>query len=232
MAWNDHEVFKNRITIRGKLKFETQVHVGSGETQVLDVRNSVLKLKDGRPYIPASSLKGAIRSEVERVAKTQGLPVCNSMTRKASPKDDAAEKQDEPCIVCGMFGSQEVAAHIVIHDAFPSDSSVTLNFQPHVGIDRKSGVKVDKALFSFETISPETSFNFEMVIENIDRDDERMKVLKYVIYEMREGFIQLGGKKSTGLGMFKLLDCEVTERRQENYTEVKKEELDTFLSDK
>lgn len=228
MIWKDHDIFRNRITIRGKLKFETQLHVGTGEAPALDVRNSVLKLKDGIPYIPASSLKGVMRSEVERVAKARNLPICDPTNPEASPKCHE-DNQDEPCIVCMMFGSKKVAAHIFVQDAFPSDSSVGFNFQPHVGIDRKSAVKEEQALYSFETISPETLFDFEFAIENIDRDDERMKILKYVIYEMKEGFIQLGGKKSTGLGAFRLIECEVFERCRENYTEIKREGLDEFL---
>ena len=232
MAWKDHDSFKNRITIKGKLKFGTQFHVGTGEIQVLDARNSVLKLKDGKPYIPASSLKGVIRSEVERIANAHKKDVCDPLNPKASPQCHDFNNQDEPCIVCRMFGSQKLATHILVQDAFPSDSSVDFNFQPHVGINRKSGVKEEGALYSFETISPETSFDFEMVIENIDRDDERMEILKYVIYEMREGFLQFGGKKSTGLGMSKLVDCKVLERRREKYTDIKREKLEAFLGDR
>lgn len=231
MEWNDHERFKNRIVLRGKIRFETQVHVGSGESQVLGIENAVLKLRDGRPYIPASSIKGVLRSEVERVARARGLVVCDPLNPKAFPNCHNPDNKKEPCIVCGIFGSQKVAGHLIVQDALHSNSVVNLNFQPHVGIDRKSGVQHERAFYSFETVSPEALFDFEVIIENIGRDDERMGLLKYVFYEMKEGLIQLGGKKSAGLGMFRLVDCEVSERTQQKYTEMKKESLDAFLGD-
>jgi len=48
-------------------------------------------------------------------------------------------------------------------------------------------------------LQPGINFDFEMIIENID-DQPRLHILKFLIRELTEGWIQIGGKRSIGLG--------------------------------
>lgn len=64
---------------KGKLETKTILHVGSGEG---DDRTDACVVKvrrnDGTlcPVIPGSSLKGALRSHVERIASSLGIETC------------------------------------------------------------------------------------------------------------------------------------------------------------
>jgi len=51
--------FQNRYVVRGIIVAETPIHIGAGNESMNPVEpdNSVIKDKDGKPYIPGSSLK-------------------------------------------------------------------------------------------------------------------------------------------------------------------------------
>jgi len=53
---------------------ETPIHIGAGNESMNPVEpdNSVIKDKDGKPYIPGSSLKGALRSWLESFLRGGG----------------------------------------------------------------------------------------------------------------------------------------------------------------
>jgi len=63
--------FQNRYVVRGIIVAETPIHIGAGNESMNPVEpdNSVIKDKDGKPYIPGSSLKGALRSWLESFLK-------------------------------------------------------------------------------------------------------------------------------------------------------------------
>jgi len=66
--------FQNRYVVRGIIVAETPIHIGAGNESMNPVEpdNSVIKDKDGKPYIPGSSLKGALRSWLESFLRGGG----------------------------------------------------------------------------------------------------------------------------------------------------------------
>jgi CRISPR-associated protein Csm3 len=68
----EHNLLVNRYRFVGTLELETALHVGSGQASSL-TEASVVRGASGEPLIPGSSLKGALRSAVERIAPL--LPV-------------------------------------------------------------------------------------------------------------------------------------------------------------
>jgi len=78
------------IVITGVIINEAPLRVGKGRGELGEPTDlPVEKLPDGTPYIPGSSLKGALRSLAERIANAMGLRICNVFSR-TSPCELAA----------------------------------------------------------------------------------------------------------------------------------------------
>lgn len=79
-----------KLFIDGKIKALTGLHIGGSKTDAAigDIDNCVIKTSEGVPYIPGSSLKGKLRSLLE---KKENKDLCN------------CGKKD--CIICVIFGS-------------------------------------------------------------------------------------------------------------------------------
>lgn len=75
----------SRYRITGRLVMETALHIGGGEyTSITD--SPVVKLPTGEPFIPGSSIRGAFRAAVERLA-----PVVAPRVRTCALSDDAPD---------------------------------------------------------------------------------------------------------------------------------------------
>jgi CRISPR/Cas system CSM-associated protein Csm3 (group 7 of RAMP superfamily) len=58
-----------RLEVRGELKLLTPMHIGSGERLGVVTDDPVVRFAnqpDGTPFIPGSSLRGVLRSRLER----------------------------------------------------------------------------------------------------------------------------------------------------------------------
>lgn len=67
------ETFENRYVIQARLVAQTALRVGTGGDETAQPSASdlpVLKGADDQPYIPGSSLRGVIRSQLERIVRT------------------------------------------------------------------------------------------------------------------------------------------------------------------
>ncbi|RLJ03191.1 MAG: hypothetical protein DRP08_03835 [Candidatus Aenigmatarchaeota archaeon] len=72
----DYRTIKSRYRFTGTLTLETALHIGSG--QIATVTDSpILRNAAGEPFIPGSSLKGAFRAAVARIAPNLGLQACD-----------------------------------------------------------------------------------------------------------------------------------------------------------
>ena len=92
-----------KIVITGKIKTETGLSIG-GATVGLDIGgmdNPVIKTAEGKPYIPGSSLKGKMRSLLE---KANGLATDDKRIYVV-PNEISIHMCNEPeCVVCTIFG--------------------------------------------------------------------------------------------------------------------------------
>lgn len=140
MPNNDFDKLTSRIEIKGVLTNLTQLHIGTavkdslGETEGTD--NPLIKIKIGEenvPYIPGSSLKGVFRNFIERIASSAGQSVCNPLDHKSA----CQKESDKQCIVCQIFGSQQIASHVYISDALPlPETEYTIHIKPGIAINR------------------------------------------------------------------------------------------------
>ena len=149
-----------------------------------------------RYVIPGSSLKGVFRSRIEFMCRSVGIEACRG--------------DDEPCgrcVPCWLFGSAERRGRLRFHTAELSGAeprNVT-----RVAIDRVTGGARDGNLFTTESIAGE----FNIHITNPSRlgvPEEALKlvreVLGWVLLDLHEGFIGLGGTTSRGAGTICLMN--------------------------
>jgi len=203
LKYSDFDEIKVIVEVEGELIAETPVRVGAGrgegvhslvDSPLLRIPMIKERILKSVPYIPGSSLKGVLRTECEILAK--------SMFERSSNLNEILE---------GIFGSQELASHIICFDAYPTSEVVTF-VKPGIRINRTLASVHPGGLYKEEYIAPGTLFGFKLRIINIDLDDEkdiRAQLLKALLRKMKEHGIQVGGRKSIGAGLVRLRKCTI-----------------------
>lgn len=205
------------LVIKGIIRCETGLHIGGerGELEVGGVDLPVIKHPVTRePYIPGSSLKGKMRSELE---KKYG---------KVQQNGEPCGCGQEDCFVCRLFGPHKKTDHrlgptrLLVRDSFfTSETKKTYeNLIKEKGIDylekkteniidRKTGRALHPR--TQERVPAGAEFNLEMVLQIFDGDKENE-----LIEKVKEGLrlVQasyLGGSGSRGYGKVKFLNLNI-----------------------
>lgn len=227
---------KNKYIISGQIQLLTPLHIGSGYMSH-DTDAVVMKDSIGNPIIPGSSLKGVIRTTAERLHylifeksfdKKEVCYLGEDDCNRPNPSDlktysDLAGKMNEAkieewidekvCPICQLFGSNFRASKVMISDSTLTKESIKeedKTFVRHsVSIDRETGAAKDGAKYDFEVVNKDLTFNFEMELENVTKDE--LKLILVVLNEMKNERIQLGGNIARGLGKVKLINDSVLE---------------------
>ncbi|MEA1985258.1 MAG: RAMP superfamily CRISPR-associated protein, partial [Euryarchaeota archaeon] len=121
---------ETRAILHYKIVTRSDLHIGGHTTiEPAEVDNPVIKDTDGYPIIPGSSLKGVLRTEMERLLRSLGLDICDVF-------DNKNRGGCNECAVCCLFGGKDLASSIRIRDAV-ADHKRTL-IRDGVAIDRKA----------------------------------------------------------------------------------------------
>jgi len=94
--------FMMRLNLR--VQFETPLNIG-GHGAPTFVDRPFRRDAHGWPYLPASTLKGRLRHECERLAQTSGQWVCGSPNPAHMCPNYHPPHRGETCAVCAIFGS-------------------------------------------------------------------------------------------------------------------------------
>lgn len=216
----------SRYLLKGKLVALGALHIGSGlGDNKTDAR--VMRL-NGQPYIPGSSLKGVIRSNLERMIATlidkdgfnyttclldsdyaQELGV-ECVTVDSNLREDLAKKKgkeffeelsDSLCSVCKIFGSTEISSKLKLSDAFLLNQAKT-SIRDGIAVDRDTGTTKQGAKYDYEVVEKGAEFDFELIIENISED--QLGLIALGLFDLLKGRAFVGGNSSKGLGKIKL----------------------------
>lgn len=215
-----------RITVRGRIKTMTGLHIGGtsvglaiGGADNTVIRNGL----DGRPYIPGSSLKGKMRSLLDRVYTPGKLEeIGNSKVYKCASKED----YDNPKkgFVFHLFGVTPEEINKLGGDAMPTrlifrDASMTdetantlerslytdmpmTQVKTEVVIDRITSAATPRQI---ERVPAGALFDFELVM-NVYRETD-LDWLPYLTEAM--DLLEhdyLGGQGSRGYGQVRFVD--------------------------
>lgn len=145
--------------------------------------------RDGKhPVIPASTIKGWLRHQVDAILKSAGKVTCGSVQ-----PDQMCRKN--LCLTCKYFGNSRHPSLLVFRDAVVED--YTIGYRMGVGLSRHRKTAVEDVLFSTETAS---GSNFTVVIKSIlPANSEAREVTALIYLACRAGFA-LGSTRSRGMG--------------------------------
>lgn len=206
-----HDRLTNIAEISGELVFDTALHVGTGRGS-MTTDAQVIRGPDGAPFIPGSSLKGALRSAVERLAHVVGADPCYledddehscRLSDEERPNKSLATLETKLCAVCKLFGSPDYGGRLAIADARLVGVWVgEPDVRDGVGINRdtlnaQTGIK-----FDHEAVPADTRFRFHLRAENLSDDD--WKLLALGVLQLVRGDITIGGRRARGLGRCRL----------------------------
>ncbi len=183
-----------RVRLEGVLAARTGLHIGGSEVgmQVGGADNVVVRdPRTGRPYVPGSSLKGKIRSLLERAGYAKNLHI--------EPKDKGFEARpcqcgELDCVVCQLFGVAADSrrayvpgkkwtgvARLIVRDAHLTQHSAedieTWRYLDVPFGEIKTEVAIDRLTSkanprNFERVPAGAEFAFEMIVDVRQGDDE------------------------------------------------------------
>ena len=218
---------ERKIFIQGDIEAVTGLHIGGssvgltiGGAEEIVVRNSLTN----EPYIPGSSLKGKMRSLVEKTL------IPGNIT-------DGNPCKCGECVVCRLFGSAPEAKNIpnqtrlIVRDCpLTKESAEQLEQAPETDMpmtEVKTEVSIDRITSvanprTFERVPAGARFKLEMVLNIYEKDDEK-ELLNTLMTGMK--LVQddyLGGQGTRGYGRIaikvdelKFKDLEVYEGENE-----------------
>lgn len=222
-----HHALVNRYCFAGRLELLSPLRLSSGRAS--DVTDApLMRDRAGQIYIPGSSLRGALRSELERVlaglGQASGLWSCvlfsedrredACITVSRTKQEELLKvKEDEAlaylgenlCHLCRLFGSPVYASRLTIEDAYLGNPPRT-NVRDGVGIDRDTGAARESVKFNYEVLerSEGAAFDFRLRVENLGRDGPHDPTLLRLAFALLEEGLYVGGKRAAGLGRIRL----------------------------
>jgi CRISPR-associated protein Csm3 len=226
---------RGRVFIQARIEAITGLHIGGSSEgmEIGGVDNAVIRdTITQRPYIPGSSLRGKMRSQLE---KALGLPQNKKIGRdvRIHTCERAGDyNRDGGCPVCHIFGvpgEEETAGPtlLIVRDCFLTEGSAQkldkaqtsaayTEFKTEVAIDRVTSAATPRNL---ERVPAGAVFGpVEMVFSIYEATDiQRLMHVLNGLLLLEDDY--LGGSGSRGSGKVCFRSIEVSARSSNNYSE-------------
>ena len=199
---------EKKIFLEGTLEVLSGLHIGGTDVGIVigGVDNPVVKDPvSGLPYIPGSSLKGKIRSLLEKYTGNYS----KEGKARGNPCDCGS------CDICELFGSsakasenndKKILGRLIVRDAFLDESSnisvIDLTeIKTEVTINRLTSKANPRKM---ERVVKGTKFNVEFIIDIYENDSEEkyINLLQKGIKLLEDDY--LGGSGTRGYGKVKI----------------------------
>lgn len=166
-------------------------------------------------FLPGSSLKGTLRSYIERVARSVKPEAGRDWCCNPFAKDSCGETWGErkgitpaaryagSCVACRTFGQTRLGSHLLMSDAYPQGEPV-LEQRDGVAIDRISGA-VAAGPFNLEVVARGV-FRATLILRNFQL--WQVGLLAVALRDLGDGMVPIGFGKSKGFGRVNLAYCE------------------------
>jgi len=230
---SDFDVFSNRWEITGKITLVTPLRIGGGQNAgAYSLSQSPVLLsydaqtQTAQPYVPGSSLKGVLRSTMERIVRTLNeKKSCIAVGDRRAVNNVLCGKSD--CVPCSIFGSQKSGASIRVQDAYLCNDvrfGDVLDERPHCAtvydsrtdpyemqMERRGNFKVPKTILRMEeVVAANTSFDLNINIDSVN--DRDVGLLLLTLEEFNYKRCHLGGGVSRGHGFADIEDLKVIKK--------------------
>lgn len=216
------DTFKNRLEITGTLTTVTALRISAGRsTEPIGSDLPVIKDALGKPLIPGSSFKGALRSRLESFLRgidpnlaedpaNYTTSIRNNQVKAFKEKyknNDLNLTQELIGItddIGSLFGTPWMASKFQVRDLTVQPDAWFGQYQERdgVAIDRDTETAADGKLYDYQVVPAATPFDFKAVVENAH--DWELGLLMIGLHQFETEQIPLGGGRSRGLGVVKL----------------------------
>lgn len=216
-----HRRLVNELTLELVLSPRGPLLVRAAETGLDPTRAELEFVRSPRGgeetvYLPGSTLKGALRFQCERLARTLETGdgdrpprlACNPLSELregagascgARLRREAGQGGEhlfrESCVVCQLFGNSALAARLRVSDAYPA-APVRVEQRGGLAIDRVYG-NAAGAPFTYE-VATAGAFVAELTVYNFAL--AHLGLLALALRDLDEGHCAVGYGKSRGLG--------------------------------
>lgn len=190
--------------------------VGAGGSAGSLADKPIVRTGSGELLIPASQLKGRLRHECEKFARSLGWPICRSPrpqtmcpqraelsaeqeTEFAIAPYQVANHQGHHCLICQIFGNPALRSRLDVDDLICTTrpDAIAEVLRPGVTINRRRRTAEEGKLYLLETSPVNAELKFAGAI-HLHRD--RPPQAKALIFAALRHIRAIGGSKSTGLG--------------------------------
>lgn len=236
-----------RVFFTFEIKAVTGLHIGGSDTgiEIGGVDKTVIRDPiTNRPYIPGSSLKGKMRSLIEKYRGLkqnqrigQGYIHSCGAEYKGKELETKGKPEYDACDVCQVFGVPgerdfSTPTRLVVRDVHMSDASAEKLEQlgrtdlPYTKI--KTEVSIDRVTSAanprqMERVPAGTTFGPAELVFSIyhgdacdaGKDISRLKVLAEGVQLLEDDY--LGGQGSRGSGKVRMTEIQVKLRSKEDY---------------
>ncbi len=196
----DSATIVGRMLLKGQLKLIAPLIIGGGRGLYGDSDIVVLKDEVGRPFIPSSSITGALKHAFEDYKYLGHETNYEENKRWFWGGEYKVEKNGERI-------TRTCQSALVIGDMVISEGSKALvTLRDGIKIDRKTGVVESGKKFDFEIVQPGTAFNFEMEViirEAFDGEIFR-SIFDWIAAILSSGEFAIGSRTGQGFGLCKL----------------------------
>ena len=210
---------KGKVVLEGIIKLETGMHIG-GAKETLKIGgtdNPVIRDAFGRILIPGSSLKGKIRSLLE---KKEGKYKKDEHRGSYLPCDCGE------CDICKIFGPHDSKnikepVRVMVRDAYlqPEEGKKDydyLEIKVENTIDRVKGTTIRGGVRNMERVVAGSKFKFEIVF-NVYKKEDKDLIKKFIEGMKLLEDDYLGGSGSRGYGKIKFEELKITNKPKEYY---------------
>jgi CRISPR/Cas system CSM-associated protein Csm3 (group 7 of RAMP superfamily) len=198
-------------TIRLNAVIDTALCVGAGGSSGSLADKPIVRNAQGQLLIPASQVKGRLRHECEKLARSLGWQIFSAPAANLlCPTEEqvlshfrndyqVSGYKGYHCFISKIFGDPILPSRVIVDDLICSLAAVDLPevLRPGVTINRKRRTAEEKKLYLLETSPVNTQLSFEGEIHLLPNCPNYAKPL---IVAALHHIHALGGSKSAGLG--------------------------------
>lgn len=231
--------FLGKVIIRSAIEVKTGMRIG-GSTAGLKIGGvdlNVITDPLGRPYIPGSSLKGKMRSLIEKAEALQKSDFWNKTDKDGNIVGHECRTDNEykNCSVCKVWGilgdtkfKEPTLTRLIVCDTYFDESSITTEMRENLelqwtevkfetAINRLTGTALGGSLRQAERVPAGAKFKDSEIIFNVfDETDKDLLKKVFVAMELLE-HDYLGGMGSRGYGRVSFNNVEVYWNKKDDY---------------
>lgn len=218
-----------KVILRGTIEVKTGMRIGGSTTglKIGGVDLNVITDPEGKPYIPGSSLKGKMRSLME---KKEGVRFSDKGMHQCQNDDEYTG-----CPICQIWGvlagtnfTVPTLTRLIVRDAYLDETSITEEMRRNLdftwtevkfetAIDRIRGTALHGSLRQAERVPAGARFKDFEIIYNVfeDQDKDLLKKVFEAMELLEHDY--LGGMGSRGYGQVAFSDLQIYWNTREDY---------------